>query len=83
MQLPKPSPAARQCTRPGGTEWRCGQKAALALADWIGAQPVSGETEKKDKYRRWLAAAQWEGRTLEPGWPRELGRYRSGSVGAK
>jgi endonuclease YncB( thermonuclease family) len=49
------APESRQpCIRPDGAEWRCGQKAALALADWIGTSTVSCETEKKDRYNRWL-----------------------------
>jgi endonuclease YncB( thermonuclease family) len=35
--------------------WRCGQKAALVLADRIGRQSVICETTKKDRYKRWLA----------------------------
>jgi endonuclease YncB( thermonuclease family) len=35
------TPESRQpCTRPDGGQWRCGQQAALALSDWIGARPV-------------------------------------------
>ena len=50
------SPESDQpCIRPDGSQWRCGQRAALALADWIAARPVSCETTKKDRYRRWLA----------------------------
>jgi endonuclease YncB( thermonuclease family) len=50
------APETRQpCTRPDGAEWRCGQLAALALSDWIGARPVTCETSKRDRYKRWLA----------------------------
>jgi endonuclease YncB( thermonuclease family) len=50
------APESRQpCIRPDGSEWRCGQKAALALADWIGQQPVTCDTAGKDRYGRWLA----------------------------
>jgi endonuclease YncB( thermonuclease family) len=50
------APESRQpCTRPDGSEWRCGQQAALALADWIGSRPVNCETTRKDRYKRWLA----------------------------
>jgi endonuclease YncB( thermonuclease family) len=35
--------------------WPCGQRAALALSDWIGQQTVTCDTTKKDMYRRWLA----------------------------
>jgi endonuclease YncB( thermonuclease family) len=43
------------CQDQDGAKWRCGQKAALALSDWIGQQPVLCETAGKDKYDRWLA----------------------------
>ena len=50
------APESKQlCTADDGTEWRCGQYAALALADRIGAQIVLCDTTKKDRYRRWLA----------------------------
>jgi endonuclease YncB( thermonuclease family) len=50
------APESRQpCIRPDGSEWRCGQKAALALADWIAARTVTCEATKKDRYKRWLA----------------------------
>jgi endonuclease YncB( thermonuclease family) len=50
------APESRQtCTRPDGVEWRCGQKAAMALAGWIGMHAVTCETTKKDMYKRWLA----------------------------
>jgi endonuclease YncB( thermonuclease family) len=35
--------------------WRCGQQAALALADWIGTRTVTCEADKHDGYGRWLA----------------------------
>ena len=31
-----------------GAAWRCGQQAAMALADWIGQQPATCETTKRD-----------------------------------
>jgi endonuclease YncB( thermonuclease family) len=50
------APESRQtCTAADGNEWRCGQKAALALSDWIGAQTVTCETTKLDRYGRHLA----------------------------
>jgi endonuclease YncB( thermonuclease family) len=62
------APETRQpCQDQDGAEWRCGQKAALALSNWIGMHSVTCETTKKDKYKRWLArcaigrddVAQW------------------------
>jgi endonuclease YncB( thermonuclease family) len=50
------APEGRQtCQTQDGVEWRCGQKAAPALSDWIGARPVTCETDKLDKYKRHLA----------------------------
>jgi endonuclease YncB( thermonuclease family) len=68
------SPESRQpCFRPDGSEWRCGQQAALALADWIGARPVICETSKRDRYKRHLAHCTVAGEDLavwraESGW---------------
>jgi hypothetical protein len=43
------------------TYWcRC----AVALSDWIGARVVSCETEKKDRYKRWLARCSAGGQDL-------------------
>jgi endonuclease YncB( thermonuclease family) len=62
------APESRQtCQGQDGAKWRCGQKAALALSDWIGQQTVTCDTTKKDIYKRWLArctvagqdVAQW------------------------
>jgi endonuclease YncB( thermonuclease family) len=62
------APESRQpCIRQDGTEWRCGQQAALALADWIGARLVTCETTRKDRYRRWLAHCTVRGADLA-GW---------------
>jgi endonuclease YncB( thermonuclease family) len=47
--------SGQSCTKPGGEEWRCGQKAALALSNWIGSQTVACATTGKDIYDRWLA----------------------------
>jgi endonuclease YncB( thermonuclease family) len=50
------APESKQtCTRSDGTEWRCGQQAALELVDWIGERHVTCRSEKLDKYGRHLA----------------------------
>ena len=50
------APESRQtCTKPDGTEWRCGQQAALALADWVGERTVSCASDSHDVYGRLLA----------------------------
>jgi endonuclease YncB( thermonuclease family) len=59
------APESRQpCTWPDGSVWRCGQHASLALADWIGARPVICETDKLDRYSRWLARCTVAGEDL-------------------
>lgn len=59
------APESRQaCTAADGAEWRCGQRAALALADWIGARPVTCETTKLDRYKRHLARCTVGGEDL-------------------
>jgi endonuclease YncB( thermonuclease family) len=59
------APESRQtCTADDGREWRCGQKAALALADWIGQRTVFCESDKLDKYRRHLARCAVSGQDL-------------------
>lgn len=47
--------AAQLCMDDGGRQWRCGQKAALALADRIGSRSVACEPTDRDSYRRTLA----------------------------
>jgi endonuclease YncB( thermonuclease family) len=47
--------SAQTCMAQNGSEWRCGQKAAAALSDWIAQQTVTCARTDKDKYGRWLA----------------------------
>ena len=50
------APESRQdCRDATGAAWRCGQKAALALADHIGRTPVRCESKAHDRYRRLVA----------------------------
>jgi endonuclease YncB( thermonuclease family) len=66
------APESRQtCTAQDGSEWRCGQKAALALSDWIGTKPVTCATTEKDQYGRWLARCSVDGADMA----RWLARY--------
>ena len=68
------APESQQpCTRTDGRQWRCGQQASLALADWVGQRTVTCETTKKDRYKRWLARCVVGGEDLaewlaEQGW---------------
>jgi endonuclease YncB( thermonuclease family) len=47
--------SSQTCTHDDGTEWRCGQHAALELQAVLDQQTVTCETERKDRYGRWLA----------------------------
>ena len=59
------APESQQtCADRHGTTWRCGQKASLALSDWIGQRTVTCETTEKDKYGRWLARCSVGGTDL-------------------
>lgn len=50
------APESKQtCTYDDGTEWRCGQQAALKLADWIDGRHVTCRSEKLDQFGRHLA----------------------------
>ena len=56
------APESRQTC--GDPAWRCGQKAALVLAEFIQQKNVWCETAKRDRYRRWLARCQTDGPDL-------------------
>lgn len=59
------APESRQtCGAQDGMEWRCGQKSALALADWIAQQTVTCESDQLDKYNRRLARCTVAGQDL-------------------
>jgi endonuclease YncB( thermonuclease family) len=50
------APESRQtCSDADGREYRCGQRAALALSDWLGASPIRCQVEGRDRYRRFIA----------------------------
>ena len=59
------APESRQsCQDASGQPWRCGQRAALALADKIGSAPVTCEGDELDRYGRLLAVCQARGEDL-------------------
>lgn len=75
-------PESRQtCTESGtGAEVRCGQQAALWLADLIGAKPVSCTESGRDRYKRVLAHCSVAGQDIgaamvEAGWALAYVRY--------
>ncbi len=47
--------SSQRCTRPSGEEWRCGQKAALALSEKIGHRNVRCEGNKHNRWGRLIA----------------------------
>jgi len=59
------APESQQtCTGVLGDSWRCGQQAALALADRIGRRPVSCEVRDVDRYDRKVAVCEQRGEDL-------------------
>jgi endonuclease YncB( thermonuclease family) len=49
------------CTDAAGAAYRCGQRAALALADRVGSAPVSCDAKDKDRYGRIVAVCSLDG----------------------
>ncbi|GJD66585.1 thermonuclease family protein [Methylobacterium frigidaeris] len=58
---------AQLCQDAGGKDYRCGQKAALALSDKIGAATVTCESKDQDRYGRIVAVCTATGIDLN-GW---------------
>ena len=68
------------CTQPTGEKWRCGQRAAFALSDYIGSGTVECEPRGLDRYRRVLAVCFLRGEDLNgwlasSGWALAFRRY--------
>lgn len=59
--------SAQTCERADGEAYRCGQAAALALADRIGARTVTCEPRDTDRYGRTVAVCRAGGEDLN-GW---------------
>jgi endonuclease YncB( thermonuclease family) len=53
--------SSQTCKDRQGNEYRCGQRAALALADKIGSGPVSCEARDTDRYGRIVAVCSQRG----------------------
>jgi len=47
--------SSQECNRADGTNWRCGQQAALALSDRIGRSTVRCDPRDRDRYGRVVA----------------------------
>lgn len=52
------------CTAQDGRRWRCGQQAALALADHLGSRPVQCQTRDIDQYGRVVAECFLGGQSI-------------------
>ena len=61
------APESSQSCLVGGKKSRCGQRAALALADKIGSQTVTCEPKDRDQYQRVVAVCSAGGEDLN-GW---------------
>jgi endonuclease YncB( thermonuclease family) len=62
------APESRQvCATAEGQRWRCGQQAALSLADRIGRRQVSCTVRDTDRYGRFIAVCHQDGIDLN-GW---------------
>jgi endonuclease YncB( thermonuclease family) len=58
------APESRQLCQLDGKPWRCGQAAALALAERIGRQVVHCEQRDVDRWRRIIAICRVDGRDV-------------------
>lgn len=59
------APESRQlCERANGIEYRCGQVAALALADWIARAAVSCRQSDVDRWKRAIAVCTVRGEDM-------------------
>jgi endonuclease YncB( thermonuclease family) len=58
------APESDQMCTASGQRYRCGQRAALALADFIGRQPVSCDQRDTDQYGRAVAICSVAGQDL-------------------
>jgi endonuclease YncB( thermonuclease family) len=68
------APESRQlCRHADGTPWRCGQKSAFALSDFMGRSTIRCEPRGRDRYQRTIAVCFKSGVNLnawmvEQGW---------------
>lgn len=57
--------SAQTCLDANGKAYRCGQRAAFALSDKVGARPVSCQPTGKDRYGRIVARCSLAGEDLQ------------------
>ncbi len=78
--------SAQTCER-NGKPWRCGQAAALALSDWLGAATVTCRQTDTDRYKRIVARCSKIGQDVATwlvasGWALDWPRYSGGAYAA-
>ena len=77
------APENGQTCGSGSDQWRCGQRSALALSDWIGQRPVACVEQERDRYDRSVAncsvgsqdVGEW---LVRQGWAIEYTQYSDG-----
>lgn len=83
------APESRQlCLDAAGERWRCGQRAALALADEIGRAPVECRVRGTDRYERAISVCAQAGTDLNAcmvrqGWAVAYRRYSQDYISAE
>lgn len=82
------TPESRQTCDRGGKAWRCGQQAALALADKIRRRPIHCQERDRDRYRRIVAVCYLGGEDLNgwlvrQGWALDYRQYSKGRYAAE
>jgi len=80
--------SAQLCLRPDGSQWRCGQQAALALADRIGRLSVACRRTDTDRYGRVVAVCHQGSEELNAwmvseGWAVAYRQYSGGYIAAE
>lgn len=82
------APESRQRCGDGGTEWACGQQAAMALSEWVADRPVSCHSQGTDRYQRVLARCfvgneDMQAWLVSNGWAMAYRRYSKDYVAAE
>jgi endonuclease YncB( thermonuclease family) len=82
------APEGRQTCDRDGRAWRCGQHAALALADKIGRRRIDCHERDRDRYRRIVAICYLNGEDLNgwlvrQGWALDYRQYSKGRYAAE
>lgn len=82
------APESGQLCCVGDKRWRCGQRAAWALADHIGQQTVSCEQRDVDRYNRAVsvcsvASGDLSAWLVENGWALDWPRFSGGAYAAQ